>query len=140
MRLVATATVESGSKLGRAIYNENGKILVSKGITLNNRILSRLLQLGITYIYIDDELTKDIVLQDSVSDPIKRKAIKTIVTTFSEMQAEPLSSSKSFVLEKSIKEFKSLIHHMIDKIMISTIIVSTAPPSNICSLISFICK
>ena len=116
MRLVATATVEPGTKLGKAIYNENGRILVNKGVALNNQILKRLLQLGITFIYIDDELTKDIVFQDTVSDPVKREAIKTIVTTFKEIQSAPLSSSKSFVLEKSVKEFKSLINHMINDI------------------------
>ena len=55
MRLVKTTTVESGTRLGKAIYNENGKILVNKGVKLEERILQRLIQLGITYIYIDDK-------------------------------------------------------------------------------------
>ena len=58
MRLVKTTTVESGTRLGKAIYNENGKILVNKGVKLEERILQRLIQLGITYIYIDDKLRK----------------------------------------------------------------------------------
>ena len=52
MRLVKTATVESGTRLGKAIYNENGKILVNKGVKLERANRQRLIQLGITYIYI----------------------------------------------------------------------------------------
>ena len=63
MRLVETRTVEIGTKLAKAIYNENGKILVNKGVTLQGHTLRRLIQLGITYIYIDDKQTEDIVYQ-----------------------------------------------------------------------------
>lgn len=115
MRLVATATVIVGTKLGKAIYNENGKILVNKGVLLNERILKRLLQLGITYIYIDDKITDDIEFQEPISDPLKRKALKTIVATFKEIEAEPVSS-RAFVLEKSVPQFKVIVQNMISEL------------------------
>ena len=39
MRLVETRSVEIGTILGKAIYNENGKILVNKGVTLQRHTL-----------------------------------------------------------------------------------------------------
>ena len=39
MRLVETQSVETGTKLGKAIYNENGKILVNKGVALQGHTL-----------------------------------------------------------------------------------------------------
>ena len=115
MRLVETLSVEVGTKLAKAIYNENGKVLVNKGVTLGDRILKRLIQLGITYIYIDDQKTADIVFQEPISDPLKREAMSTIVTTFKKIQSEPISS-RSFVLEKSVKEFKAVIHYIMNEL------------------------
>src|SRR4051794_9316528 len=88
MRLVETQSVEIGTILGKVIYNENGKILVNKGVTLQSHTLRRLIQLGITYIYIDDKQTEDIIYQDPISDPMKREAITTIVTTFKKIHSE----------------------------------------------------
>ena len=115
MRLVETRTVEIGTKLAKAIYNENGKILVNKGVTLQGHTLRRLIQLGITYIYIDDKQTEDIVYKDPISEPMKREAMSTIVTTFKQLHAEPFSA-KSFVLEKSVKEYKQVIRHLMEEL------------------------
>ena len=115
MRLVETRSVEIGTTLAKAIYNENGKILVNKGVTLQGYTLARLIQLGITYIYIDDKQTEDIVYQDPISDPMKREAINAIVTTFNHIHSEPFSS-KSFVLEKSVEEYKQVIQHLMNEL------------------------
>ena len=115
MRLVETRSVEIGTTLAKAIYNENGKVLVNKGVTLQGYTLARLIKLGITYIYIDDKQTEDIVYQDPISDPVKRKAINAIVTTFNHIHSEPFSS-KSFVLEKSVEEYKQVIQHLMNEL------------------------
>ena len=115
MRLVKTATVESGTRLGKAIYNENGKILVNKGVKLEERILQRLIQLGITYIYIDDKLTEGIEFLDPVSIELKQKAVATITTTLKEIASEP-QARKSFVLEKSVKQYQTIIRHIMDEL------------------------
>ena len=81
MRLVKTTTVEPGTRLGKAIYNENGKIFVNKGVNLEKRILQRLIQLGITYIYIDDKLTEGIEYRDPISIQLKQEAVTTIKKT-----------------------------------------------------------
>jgi HD-GYP domain-containing protein (c-di-GMP phosphodiesterase class II) len=115
MRLVETCSVEIGTKLAKAIYNESGKVLVNKGVRLEGRILNRLIQLGITYIYIDDWQTADIVFQEPLSDPLKREAMTTIVTAFKKIQSEPFSE-KTFVLEKSVKQFQRIIRYMISEL------------------------
>lgn len=115
MRLVETLSVEVGTKLGKVIYNEKGKILVNKGVTLDGRMLKRLIQLGITYIYIEDKQTEDIIFKDPISNPLKQKALTTIVDTFKQVQSNPISS-RSFVLEKSVKEFKAIIQHIMSEL------------------------
>jgi hypothetical protein len=108
MRLVETASIEIGTKLGKVIYNEKGKILVNKGVALDGRMLKRLIQLGVTYIYIEDKQTAGIIFKEPISNPLKQAALATITDTFKKIQSEPISS-RSFVLEKSVKEFKSVI-------------------------------
>lgn len=115
MKLVETLSVEVGTKLGKVIYNEKGKILVNKGVTLDGRMLKRLIQLGITYIYIEDKQTEDIIFKDPISNPLKQKALTTIVDTFKQVQSNPISS-RSFVLEKSVKEFKAIIQHIMSEL------------------------
>lgn len=115
MRLVKTSSVVAGTKLGKAIYNETGKILVNKGVTLDGRMLNRLIQLGITYIYVNDKVTEDIEIKDPISDPLKKEAISTIVSSFQKIGDEPLST-KSFVLEKSVYEYKRVIQHLMKEL------------------------
>ncbi|MCQ6276555.1 HD-GYP domain-containing protein [Bacillus sp. V3B] len=115
MRLVATSSVEVGTKLGKVIYNEKGKVLVNKGVTLDGRMLKRLIQLGITYIYIEDKKTADIIFKEPISTPLKQEAMTTIIDTFNKIQSEPISS-RSFVLEKSVKEFKAIIQYVMSEL------------------------
>ncbi|WP_071393664.1 HD-GYP domain-containing protein [Bacillus tuaregi] len=115
MRLVKTSSVEANTKLGKAIYNEQGRILINKGVALEGRMLKRLLELGITFIYIEDRQTEDLVIHDPISDPLKREALTTIATTFHKIYTEPLES-KSFILEKSIKEYKAVIKHIMSEL------------------------
>ena len=115
MRLVKTSSVEANTKLGKAIYNENGRILINKGVALEGRMLKRLIDLGITYIYIEDKQTDDIFLKEPISDPLKREAMTTIAATFKKIHSEPLES-KSFIMEKSVKEYQAIIKHIMSEL------------------------
>lgn len=108
MRLVATTSVDEGALLGKAIYNDQGQILLNEGARLEGRILNRLLDFGIDYIYIKDPDTDDIILANSISDELRVSAIMTIGETFKQIQLDT-NISHSFVLEKSARKFKKLI-------------------------------
>lgn len=78
MRKVSINNIESGSRLGKTIYNAHGSVLLSAGIELNEKYIKRLASLGITDLYIEDGLSEGIVIEDVVSDQTRREA-KTIV-------------------------------------------------------------
>lgn len=115
MRLVKTSTVIHGTHLGKTIYNANGKVLVNKGVKLQEKVLQKLNQIGITYIYIDDKQTEGIEFKDPISAQLKQEAVATIMDTFKEIVTEPISS-KSFILEKSVKQYKSIIRNIISEL------------------------
>jgi putative nucleotidyltransferase with HDIG domain len=115
MRLVATKTVKSGSILGKPIFNDKGQALLNEGVKLENRLLLRLLKMGIDYIFIKDSKTDDIVLKNNIPEKLRREAVKTIETTFQQLQ-QTKGMSPSLVIEKSSKQFRSIIRNLLDEL------------------------
>jgi putative nucleotidyltransferase with HDIG domain len=115
MRLVATSTVEDGALLGKAIYNDQGQILLNVGVRLEKKILDRLLEFGIDYLYINDPDTDDLILTNSISDELRVNAIKSIGDSFKQIQLDT-KISQSFVIEKSARKFKKLISILLDEL------------------------
>ncbi|MFD1737734.1 HD-GYP domain-containing protein [Bacillus salitolerans] len=112
MRLVATQYIEAGTKLHKAIFNEKGQILVNKGIPLTKRMIERLEELGITYVYIEDERTNDVELKSPISDEVRREAVQSIEHTFRELNQKNMMTN-SIVLEQSSKKFNDIIRNII---------------------------
>lgn len=115
MRLVATSTVQSGTILAKAIYGDRGQILLNEGFELNERILELLENKDITYIYIKDERTDDILIQDPISQELKHKAVLTIESTFRDVQAD-FSSGGAFVIEKAAQKLKEVVRILHEEI------------------------
>lgn len=112
MRLVAVESVEEGAKLSKTIFNESGQILIGNNISLTKRMIERLVQLGITFVYIDDPNTADIEPTASISDKTRKKAFATIDTCFSKIKLESWQK-KSFLIENMAIDFKELINNLI---------------------------
>ncbi|WP_071460581.1 HD-GYP domain-containing protein [Bacillus massilinigeriensis] len=115
MRLIATSEANLGSTLGKAIYNDNGQILLNKGAALTAGIIARLIGFGIDYIYIEDPDTADIISANPVSEELRVAAYNTIQTTFQQLEGN-FNVSPAIVLENSAKEFKLLIRSLIKEL------------------------
>lgn len=112
MRLVETASVQPGTILAKSIYNEKGQVLLNEGVELKDKLIERLLLLGVPYLYIKDENTEDIVYKSSISDKLRNESIRTIESTFIEVQNESYLES-AFVIEKSARQFKAIIRQLL---------------------------
>jgi putative nucleotidyltransferase with HDIG domain len=108
MRLVATSTVKKGTVLAKAIYNERGQVLLNEGVKLEERLIKRLQNMGISYLYIKDPETDDIHYKSPIPDQLRRKAITTIESTFRQLQHDS-KLSETFVIEKASKELTELV-------------------------------
>ncbi|WP_096202524.1 HD-GYP domain-containing protein [Bacillus sp. FJAT-45350] len=115
MRLVATKSVKENTKLAKPIFNENGQILLHEGVPLTSRMIQRLINIGITFIYIEDELTRDIVMKEVVSEQTKMKALTTIKEEFTSI-SEDLLSKKSFNRDHLSKNFSGVVRAILDDI------------------------
>jgi HD-GYP domain-containing protein (c-di-GMP phosphodiesterase class II) len=80
MRLIATARASDGTKLGRDILigRPDGTPLLRAGVTLTPRYRRRLIQAGISAIYVDDEASAGIVVDAPVDAPTQILATRAI--------------------------------------------------------------
>ncbi|CAH0344668.1 HD-GYP domain-containing protein [Bacillus sp. CECT 9360] len=115
MRLLATDSLIPGVELGKSIQNENGQILLGEGIQLSERMIQRLKDLNIPFVYIKDPRTDHIKPGKSISDALRREAVQTIENTFVDIQRKDVFSS-SFVIEKASKRFNELIRNIMNEI------------------------
>ncbi|HJV31482.1 MAG TPA: HD-GYP domain-containing protein [Bacillales bacterium] len=115
MRLVKTNTISQGTYLGKAIYNDKGKILLNEGVKLEQKLLKRLIEMGIHYIYVKDKKTEDIEIQDPIPAKLRNKAMNAIEKNFLELQSGRFSSN-SVILEKATKGLTELIHEIVYEI------------------------
>ena len=88
MRLIPTIACQPGMRLGKAIYNEEGNVLLNIHVELSTHLITRLKQLGVDYVYIQDPLTDDIEIMDSLSDKTRFKALMEIRNQFRTIMEE----------------------------------------------------
>ncbi len=81
MRKISVSNCEAGMILGKAIFFNGAAILLEAGVELTETYINRLINLGISEVYIDDEISKDIVVRDVVADETRREAIEFIKNT-----------------------------------------------------------
>lgn len=115
MRLWTTESLTPGVRLGKSIRNERGQILLNEGIELNEKLIQRLKELSIPFVYIQDPRTEHIKPGRSISEALRRDAVSTIENTFIELQKKDTLSS-SFVIEKAYRRFSGLIRHIMNEI------------------------
>ncbi|WP_445492318.1 HD-GYP domain-containing protein [Niallia sp. 03133] len=115
MRLVGTNNITEGVILAKPIFNERGKILINRGVMLDNKMIKRLMDLGISYLYIEDKRTDDIYPISSISDELKKDAMHKIEKNFSDMK-EAVNNSKFIMMEKATTSFKQLITKVMEEL------------------------
>ncbi|GLB59712.1 HD-GYP domain-containing protein [Cytobacillus sp. NCCP-133] len=115
MRLAATETVEAGSILAKAIYNDKGQVLLREGVKLAEKMIGRLQGMGISYIYIRDCRTEDIQYKDPLPAKMRKEAIQTIESVFRQVE-EDQNLTGSLVIEKASKRFSEIIRQLIGEV------------------------
>lgn len=115
MRLVRTRLLNEGMVLGRTIYNENGIILIQQGMTLTKAMIRRLVKQGITYVYIKDELTDDILVESVISEQLRMNAIETIKDTFLTLEKDNFSKN-SYILDKKSGELIAVVKELMNEL------------------------
>lgn len=108
MRILPVENVESGMKIGKAVYNSNGALMLGRGTILSDMVVSKLNQHNISFLYIDDELSAGIEPSNTIDEEIKVK----IITKFK----KTIDAKQAFSRPETMKNCMNLVQELIDNI------------------------
>lgn len=74
MRKVPVEKVREGMTLARPVYGYDGNILLNTGMMLKISYINKLKELDIHELYVDDEISRDIIIDDVISDETRFEA------------------------------------------------------------------
>lgn len=76
MRFINIKYAKAGMIVGKSIYNEKGKILVNHKVPLTTSLIRRMNEKGLPGFYIQDELSKDITINELISEELQLEALR----------------------------------------------------------------
>lgn len=74
MRKISIEKVREGMLLAKTLFSIDGNILLNSGIKLKESYINKFKEIGISEIYIDDQISSDIVIDDVVRDETRFEA------------------------------------------------------------------
>ncbi len=107
MRLVKIDKYKPGMKLGKPILNDNGKILLAKGVELIDRLIPKLKKYNVSTIYIEDEVSEGIEIVESIPEALRVEALHTITEGFQALTDLNQSNSNLQGMMKSSRAIRS---------------------------------
>lgn len=84
MRFVPVSCLREGMCVAKNLYDKHGQLLVKWGTIIKEQYIERISQLGYHGIYIDDDVSKDIMVEGIISDRLRMKAVAYIQRGFTE--------------------------------------------------------
>ncbi len=112
MRLIKLAALKEGMVLGKNIYGSDMRILLSKGTVLQKEYIEKIDRYNLDAVYIDDEFTSDIKINDIIAPELRNEMTAKIKGFFS--MPENADAAKYAGLKK---EASVLISKIIDDIL-----------------------
>ncbi|MFD2705443.1 HD-GYP domain-containing protein [Salibacterium lacus] len=108
MRIKRVQSLQPGEKLGQALVDDEGKILLQDGVELTSGLIKRLKDKSFTYIYVEDPLTNDIEVKQPLRDETRLKAVQTMKEEFSWIGREE-NLAGSFKGKNLSRTFSSIV-------------------------------
>lgn len=103
MRIIGVEGINPNMKLGMPVYDGQGRLLLNKGVVLNRHYINRLVSLGISEIYVEDQISTGIEIPTVLSEEEKAKEKKVIQKVIADIK-----NSKGFYL-RGIEEMSERI-------------------------------
>ena len=104
-------SIRPGVRIGKPIFTQEGKLLLGRGVTINDFFIKGLEKRGVTSVYIHDDTTEDVVPEDSISELVRGSTIGHLKELFGsleeireEMKHESFQAVTSAVTSKNFVE------------------------------------
>ncbi|MBQ0138484.1 MAG: HD-GYP domain-containing protein [Kurthia sp.] len=124
MRLISTKSLRAGMVIGSTIWNNAGTPLLQEGMQVTERIIIRLQKLNIHYVYVEDLISKDIEIIETIPPKVRHDAVKKIEESFKNMKNPANKEQMTYCLDVQSKQFISIIDDLMNYIFESNEIVT----------------
>ncbi len=112
MRRIKTRKIKGHEILAKDIYSSGGIILISEGTILKQEYIQKLLELKITDVFVEDEISRDIQVQDITEEKINEQCfeiLKKMLGRFSFSaieELEQLSNTATDIMQEVLVQDK----------------------------------
>lgn len=108
MRRVHIDSIQFGVKLARTIYNSDGGVLLTKGIELKESYIDRLKNHGVSEVYLDDELSANLNIEDVVRDQTRNDAVVLM---------KKMMNNYHFSTSLDVEDVKKMVNKIVDELL-----------------------
>ncbi|UOQ46035.1 HD-GYP domain-containing protein [Halobacillus salinarum] len=123
MRLIETKALQPGQELAKPIYNDGGQALLKPGVTMTPLLIQKLMDYSITYVYIEDAATEDIISQYPITDALRNEAVASIKTAFQEVFKSD-QMNRGFVFDKIGSQMMDVVRSIIHELSLHKEVIS----------------
>lgn len=81
MRRIKTEQIKGHEILAKDVYGTSGVVLISEGTILKKEYVEKLLDLKITDVFVEDEISRDIQVQDITEEKISEQCVEKLQDT-----------------------------------------------------------
>ncbi|MCL2087086.1 MAG: HD-GYP domain-containing protein [Oscillospiraceae bacterium] len=82
MRYIPRNCIREDAILARPIYGDNGKVLLSEGVKMNQAYIDRLAFCGINGVYIHDSVSCDLEIKSVITEEVKATTLSQLTDVF----------------------------------------------------------
>lgn len=109
MRRINTNNLKNGMVISKAIYSSNGIVLLGEGVVLTERYIEKIIDSGLEYIFIEDELSAGIEAENIIKDETKIAIQRVLIDSLQKMKMGCFTASTGIVkqVEKMMIEILS---------------------------------
>ena len=97
MRIISVSSLKGDEILAKQIFDETGRILLSAGVKLRPFFIERIKELGILSVYIEDDISKNVIIEESISDKTRQMSKHAIKQMTEKYCREGKTNSKSIM-------------------------------------------
>ncbi len=86
MRIISVSKLKGDEILGKRVYDDGGRVLLNTGVKLTTFYIERLKKMGIHSVYIEDEVSKEVYVEENISEKtmqMSKQAVKEMVDKYS---------------------------------------------------------
>ncbi|MCR6107853.1 HD domain-containing protein [Salipaludibacillus agaradhaerens] len=115
MKLMPLDKITHEARLAEPIYNEEGKTLLNRGMLLSENVVERLKEKGVTFVYIEDEVTADLYPEELLTPHERQQMLTTIHKNFNDI-SNKMSEGATVNMDEFSQSFSKVIKEILEKV------------------------